>query len=151
MIGIVAGGGRTDKPLMKASRAKHKFAVKRNSWPKTRGVAMNPVDHPYVTIAFFHESHTNIVIVTEVVTTSISERHLPSRGTLCKVKRRVLLLREELVCSAVPRRSRIKRCFCSGVFTQFGYGWHGIRVFNGMEHSLGRIKTHKKSTDLARR
>ncbi|KAL2108217.1 hypothetical protein VUR80DRAFT_4109 [Thermomyces stellatus] len=47
MIGIVAGGGRTDKPLMKASRAKHKFAVKRNSWPKTRGVAMNPVDHPH--------------------------------------------------------------------------------------------------------
>merc|ERR1711939_526367 len=31
----------------KASRAKHKFAVKRNSWPKTRGVAMNPVDHPH--------------------------------------------------------------------------------------------------------
>ncbi|WEW56577.1 60S ribosomal protein L2 [Emydomyces testavorans] len=45
MVGIVAGGGRTDKPLLKASRAKHKFAVKRNSWPKTRGVAMNPVDH----------------------------------------------------------------------------------------------------------
>ncbi|EXJ79774.1 60S ribosomal protein L2 [Capronia epimyces CBS 606.96] len=47
MIGIVAGGGRTDKPILKASRAKHKFAVKRNSWPKTRGVAMNPVDHPH--------------------------------------------------------------------------------------------------------
>jgi large subunit ribosomal protein L8e len=47
MIGIVAGGGRTDKPLLKASRAKHKFAVKRNCWPKTRGVAMNPVDHPH--------------------------------------------------------------------------------------------------------
>ncbi|KAK1033263.1 60S ribosomal protein L2 [Friedmanniomyces endolithicus] len=47
MIGIAAGGGRTDKPLMKASRAKHKFAVKRNSWPRTRGVAMNPVDHPH--------------------------------------------------------------------------------------------------------
>merc|ERR1712054_439133 len=47
MIGIVAGGGRTDKPLLKASRAKHKFAVKRNNWPKTRGVAMNPVDHPH--------------------------------------------------------------------------------------------------------
>ena len=31
--------------LAEASRAKHKFAVKRNSWPKTRGVAMNPVDH----------------------------------------------------------------------------------------------------------
>ncbi|KAI5806585.1 60S ribosomal protein L2 [Peziza echinospora] len=47
MIGIVAGGGRTDKPLLKASRAMHKFAVKRNTWPKTRGVAMNPVDHPH--------------------------------------------------------------------------------------------------------
>ena len=47
MIGIVAGGARTDKPLLKASRAKHKFAVKRNRWPKTRGVAMNPVDHPH--------------------------------------------------------------------------------------------------------
>jgi len=47
MIGIVAGGGRTDKPLLKASRAKHKYAVKRNRWPKTRGVAMNPVDHPH--------------------------------------------------------------------------------------------------------
>lgn len=31
--------------MAEASRAKHKFAVKRNSWPKTRGVAMNPVDH----------------------------------------------------------------------------------------------------------
>lgn len=47
MVGIVAGGGRTDKPLLKASRAKHKFAAKRNNWPRTRGVAMNPVDHPH--------------------------------------------------------------------------------------------------------
>lgn len=31
-----------------ASRAKHKFAVKRGAnWPRTRGVAMNPVDHPH--------------------------------------------------------------------------------------------------------
>jgi large subunit ribosomal protein L8e len=27
MVGIVAGGGRTDKPLLKASRAKHKVGV----------------------------------------------------------------------------------------------------------------------------
>ncbi|ETS59772.1 hypothetical protein PaG_06296 [Moesziomyces aphidis] len=46
-IGIVAGGGRIDKPLLKAGRAHHKFKVKRNSWPRTRGVAMNPVDHPH--------------------------------------------------------------------------------------------------------
>jgi len=46
-IGIVAGGGRVDKPLLKAGRAFHKFKAKRNSWPKTRGVAMNPVEHPH--------------------------------------------------------------------------------------------------------
>ena len=34
------------KPLLKAGRAYHKYRVKRNSWPKVRGVAMNPVDHP---------------------------------------------------------------------------------------------------------
>ena len=47
MVGIIAGGGRTDKPLLKAGRAYHKYRVKRNSWPKVRGVAMNPVEHPH--------------------------------------------------------------------------------------------------------
>ncbi|KAM9897883.1 hypothetical protein OXX79_006629 [Metschnikowia pulcherrima] len=47
VIGVVAGGGRIDKPLLKAGRAFHKYKVKRNSWPRTRGVAMNPVDHPH--------------------------------------------------------------------------------------------------------
>jgi len=46
-IGIIAGGGRTDKPLLKAGRAYHKYRVKRNEWPKVRGVAMNPVEHPH--------------------------------------------------------------------------------------------------------
>lgn len=46
-IGVVAGGGRTDKPLLKAGRAYHKYSVKRNSWPKIRGVAKNPVEHPF--------------------------------------------------------------------------------------------------------
>jgi large subunit ribosomal protein L8e len=47
MIGIVAGGGRIDKPLLKAGRAYHKFKAKRNNWPRVRGVAMNPVEHPH--------------------------------------------------------------------------------------------------------
>jgi large subunit ribosomal protein L8e len=47
MVGIVAGGGRLDKPMLKAGRAYHKYRVKRNSWPKVRGVAMNPVEHPH--------------------------------------------------------------------------------------------------------
>jgi large subunit ribosomal protein L8e len=47
MVGLVAGGGRTDKPILKAGRAFHKYRAKRNEWPKVRGVAMNPVDHPH--------------------------------------------------------------------------------------------------------
>ncbi|KAI9311009.1 ribosomal protein YL6b [Dichotomocladium elegans] len=46
-VGIVAGGGRIDKPLLKAGRAYHQAKAKRNNWPRTRGVAMNPVDHPH--------------------------------------------------------------------------------------------------------
>lgn len=47
MVGIVAGGGRIDKPILKAGRAYHKYKVKRNCWPYVRGVAMNPVEHPH--------------------------------------------------------------------------------------------------------
>jgi ribosomal protein L2 len=115
MIGIVAGGGRTDKPLLKASRAKHKFAVKRNSWPKTRGVAMNPVDHPHGGVSIpggqlqsWTGNVDNLTFSPNRVTINISVRPRPSRGTLPRVKRRVSLLRDGLVCSAVPRKPRIK-------------------------------------------
>lgn len=47
MIGIVAGGGRTDKPILKAGNSYHKAKAKRKNWPKVRGVAMNPVEHPH--------------------------------------------------------------------------------------------------------
>lgn len=47
LTGIVAGGGRIDKPILKAGRAYHKYKVKRNCWPYVRGVAMNPVEHPH--------------------------------------------------------------------------------------------------------
>jgi len=47
MVGIVAGGGRIDKPVLKAGNSYHKYKAKRNSWPIVRGVAMNPVDHPH--------------------------------------------------------------------------------------------------------
>ena len=41
MVGVIAGGGRIDKPLLKASRAMYKYKAKRNCWPVVRGVAMN--------------------------------------------------------------------------------------------------------------
>ena len=98
MVGIIAGGGRIEKPVMKAGNSHHKYKAKRehpprrgaacagfrcgdgtrgsalractrptapshplrppalplspplpagNEWPKVRGVAMNPVDHPH--------------------------------------------------------------------------------------------------------
>lgn len=46
-VGLVSGGGRIDKPMLKAGRAYHKYKAKRNCWPKVRGVAMNPVEHPH--------------------------------------------------------------------------------------------------------
>lgn len=36
MLGVVAGGGRLDKPMLKAGNNFHKFRVKRNCWPKAR-------------------------------------------------------------------------------------------------------------------
>ncbi|MFB6163329.1 MAG: 50S ribosomal protein L2 [Halococcoides sp.] len=46
-IGVVAGGGRTDKPMVKAGNKYHKMAARGTKWPKVRGVAMNAIDHPF--------------------------------------------------------------------------------------------------------
>lgn len=47
MIGVIAGGGRNEKPIMKAGVVHHMNKPKRKRWPKVRGVAMNPVEHPH--------------------------------------------------------------------------------------------------------
>merc|ERR1712147_604307 len=47
MVGIAAGGQRTDKPLLKANAMYFKMKAKRSHWPRVRGVAMNPVEHPH--------------------------------------------------------------------------------------------------------
>ncbi|RPJ51556.1 MAG: 50S ribosomal protein L2 [Methanobacteriota archaeon] len=46
-IGIVAGGGRTEKPFLRAGTKWYKMANKATKWPVVRGVAMNAVDHPF--------------------------------------------------------------------------------------------------------
>jgi large subunit ribosomal protein L2 len=46
-IGVVAGGGRTDKPMVKAGNKHHKMKARGTAWPRVRGVAMNAVDHPF--------------------------------------------------------------------------------------------------------
>jgi hypothetical protein len=61
MVGQVAGGGRTEKPLLTAGKAYHKYKAKRNSWPKVRGVAMNPVEHPHGGGNHQHIGHASTV------------------------------------------------------------------------------------------
>ncbi|WP_290819316.1 50S ribosomal protein L2 [Halovivax sp.] len=46
-IGVVAGGGRTEKPFVKAGNKYHKMRARGTKWPRVRGVAMNAVDHPF--------------------------------------------------------------------------------------------------------
>jgi large subunit ribosomal protein L2 len=46
-IGIVAGAGREEKPLLKAGNSYYKWRVKAKKWPIVRGVAMNAVNHPH--------------------------------------------------------------------------------------------------------
>ncbi|MEM4020615.1 MAG: 50S ribosomal protein L2 [Desulfurococcaceae archaeon] len=47
MIGVIAGGGRLEKPLLKAGASYYKWRAKSHWWPRVRGVAMNPVSHPH--------------------------------------------------------------------------------------------------------
>ncbi len=46
-IGVVAGGGRTDKPFLKAGNKFHYVKSKAKKWPVVRGVAMVAASHPY--------------------------------------------------------------------------------------------------------
>ena len=46
-VGMAAGGGRIEKPLLKAGTRFHKMHAKHHKYPTVRGVAMNPVDHPF--------------------------------------------------------------------------------------------------------
>lgn len=46
-IGIPAGGGRKEKPWLKAGKKWHAMKARGKLYPITKGVAMNPVDHPF--------------------------------------------------------------------------------------------------------
>ena len=47
IIGIIAGSGRLDKPLIKAGKIYHIKKSKSKKWPRTSAVKMNVVDHPF--------------------------------------------------------------------------------------------------------
>ena len=46
-VGEVAGSGKKDKPLIKAGKAHGRMKAKGKLYPRTSGVAMNAVDHPF--------------------------------------------------------------------------------------------------------
>ena len=47
VIGIVAGGGRGEKPMLKAGKKYHALKSKARKHVKVKGVAMNAVSHPH--------------------------------------------------------------------------------------------------------
>ncbi|HKZ34211.1 MAG TPA: 50S ribosomal protein L2 [Candidatus Nanoarchaeia archaeon] len=46
-IGVIAGSGRQEKPIMKAGKRYHMKRAKGKKWPRTSAVKMNVVDHPF--------------------------------------------------------------------------------------------------------
>ena len=47
IIGISAGSGRLDKPVIKAGKKYHIKKAKSKLWPRTSAVKMNAIDHPF--------------------------------------------------------------------------------------------------------
>ena len=46
-IGVIAGGGKGEKPILKAGKKFHMMKSKNKLYPRISGVAMNAVDHPF--------------------------------------------------------------------------------------------------------
>ncbi|MEM4358881.1 MAG: 50S ribosomal protein L2 [Candidatus Caldarchaeum sp.] len=47
VVGVVAGGGRNEKPFLKAGAKHYLMRARHRYWPKSRGVAMVPAVHPF--------------------------------------------------------------------------------------------------------
>lgn len=60
-VGVPAGAGRIEKPLLKAGAAYHKYKVKGTKWPTVRGVAMNAANHPFGGGSHQHEGRPTTV------------------------------------------------------------------------------------------
>ena len=46
-IGVIAGAGRLEKPVVKAGKKYHIKKTKSKLWPRTSAVKMNVIDHPF--------------------------------------------------------------------------------------------------------
>ena len=46
-VGVIAGSGRLEKPVVKAGKKHHMKKAKNKLWPRTSAVKMNAIDHPF--------------------------------------------------------------------------------------------------------
>jgi large subunit ribosomal protein L2 len=60
-VGVVAGGGRGEKPIVKAGKGHHMHRSKAAFYPRVKGVCMNPVDHPHGGGSHQHVGRPNTV------------------------------------------------------------------------------------------
>ncbi|MHA1230025.1 MAG: 50S ribosomal protein L2 [Candidatus Helarchaeota archaeon] len=61
-IGIVAGGGRPEKPFLKAGKKYHHLKARGHKYPRVRGVAMAAVHHPFGGGAHQHVSKKSSIV-----------------------------------------------------------------------------------------
>ncbi|MFH1591552.1 MAG: 50S ribosomal protein L2 [archaeon] len=59
-VGIVAGGGRTDKPFVKAGKKYHAMKAKNKLYPSVSGNSQNAVDHPFGGSSSAHKGRPTI-------------------------------------------------------------------------------------------
>ncbi|MBN2458007.1 50S ribosomal protein L2 [Candidatus Woesearchaeota archaeon] len=76
-IGIVAAGGRLEKPIVKAGNAHHKNKARNKLYPKTSGNSMNAVDHPYGTSRTSKKGRP-----------TVARKHAPPGAKVGKIKAR---------------------------------------------------------------
>lgn len=46
-LGVIAGGGMIEQPIVKAGKSHYMMHAINRMWPTYRGVKLNPVDHPF--------------------------------------------------------------------------------------------------------
>lgn len=47
VVGVIAGAGRLEKPIVKAGKKHYMMKSKNKLWPRTSAVKMNKIDHPF--------------------------------------------------------------------------------------------------------
>ncbi|MDM7918391.1 MAG: 50S ribosomal protein L2, partial [Methanosarcina sp.] len=47
IVGVVAGAGRLDKPIVKAGKKHYMKKARNKLWPRTSALKMNVIDHPF--------------------------------------------------------------------------------------------------------